>query len=96
MIFNVNEEELKSKDYTLHNRKIAGMGKALIMDYLGLTKQDNEKWVNRVLLQAKELEKQLKGKKVDYCLLEDYYDNGTMKILNKTEDLVIYQNLAEV
>ncbi len=29
MIFNVNEEELKSKDYTLHNRKIAGMGKIL-------------------------------------------------------------------
>lgn len=96
MIFNVNEEELKSKDYTLHNRKIAGMGRNLIMDYLGLTNQDNEKWVNRVLLQAKELEKTLKGKRIDYCLAEDYYDNGEMKILKRTEDLIVYKNVAEI
>lgn len=81
---------------TIQGRIIGKMTNNDIVEYLGITDNENKKYVNDILKQAKEIEKEYKNKNVDYCLKNDYYsyvlDTNT-EIVNETKDIVIYKQI---
>lgn len=78
---------------TSQGRKINGMTKNDIIEYLGITDNEDKNYKNELLGQAEEIEKQYTGKDVDYCIKADFYSymlDTNKKPLGKTKDLIIY------
>lgn len=81
---------------TMQGRKINNMQNNDIMEYLGITDNVDKNYINNILIQAKEVESLYSNQDIDYCLKEDYYSymlDINTKIINKTQDLIIYQTI---
>lgn len=86
---NVNKNE-----YTIQGRNINYMSKKDIEDYLGITDNVDTKLKTNIIKQAEQIEKEYKGKYIDYCLKEDYgvyIDNQITSFVAETTDLRIYE-----
>lgn len=78
---------------TSQGRKINGMTKNDIIEYLGITDNEDKNYKSELLGQAEEIEKQYTGKDVDYCIKADFYSymlDTNKKPLGETKDLIIY------
>ena len=78
---------------TSQGRKINGMTKNDIIEYLGITDNEDKNYKSELLGQAEEIEKQYTVKDIDYCIKTDFYSymlDTNKKPLGETKDLVIY------
>lgn len=81
-------------EYTKQGRNIYNMSKKDIEEYLGITDNADTKLKQDIIKQAEQIEKEYKGKYVDYCLKEDlgiYINNGVTSYVAETSDLRIYE-----
>ena len=79
---------------TSQGRKINGMTKNDIIEYLGIADNEDKNYKSELLGQAEEIEKQYTGKDIDYCIKTDFYSymlDTNKKPLGETKDLVIYK-----
>lgn len=79
---------------TSQGRKINGMTKNDIIEYLGITDNEDKNYKSELLGQAEEIEKQYTGKDIDYCIKADFYSymlDTNKTPLGETKDLVIYR-----
>lgn len=84
----------KDNDVTLQGRNINKMTDNEIIEYLGITDNEDKNYIYNLLIQAREIEKMYNNQDVDYCLKEDYYSymlDVNTTIINKTQDIIIYK-----
>lgn len=84
----------KDNDVTLQGRNINKMTDNEIIEYLGITDNQDKNYIYNLLIQAREIEKMYNNQDVDYCLKEDYYSymlDVNTTIINKTQDIIIYK-----
>nr|DAG70228.1 MAG TPA: hypothetical protein [Caudoviricetes sp.] len=84
----------KNSDITLQGRNINKMTDNEIIEYLGITDNQDKNYIYNLLIQAREIEKIYNNQDVDYCLKEDYYSymlDVNTTIINKTQDIIIYK-----
>lgn len=84
----------KNSDITLQGRNINKMTDNEIIEYLGITDNQDKNYIYNLLIQAREIEKMYNNQDVDYCLKEDYYSymlDVNTTIINKTQDIIIYK-----
>lgn len=85
---------LNKKEYTTQGRNINYMSKKDIKEYLGITDNADTELKKDIIKQAEQIEKEYKGKYIDYCLKEDYgvyIDNQLTSFVAETKDLRIYE-----
>lgn len=73
----------KNSDITLQGRNINKMTDNEIIEYLGITDNEDKNYIYNMLIQA-----------IDYCLKEDYYSymlDINTRIVGNTQDLVVYK-----
>lgn len=84
----------KNNDITLQGRNINKMTDNEIIEYLGITDNQDKNYIYNLLIQAREIEKMYNNQDIDYCLKEDYYSymlDVNTTIINKTQDIIIYK-----
>lgn len=84
----------KDSDVTLQGRNINKMTDNEIIEYLGITDNEDKNYIYNMLVQAKEIEKIYNKQNIDYCLKEDYYSymlDINTKVVGNTQDLVVYK-----
>lgn len=84
----------KNNDITLQGRNINTMTDNEIIEYLGITDNQDKNYIYNLLIQAREIEKMYNNQDIDYCLKEDYYSymlDVNTTIINKTQDIIIYK-----
>ena len=80
---------------TSQGRKINGMTKNDIIEYLGINDLDykDSNFKSNIIEQAKAVENVYKNKNIDYCLKGDYelyVQSDTDVIIGNTKDLLIF------